>query len=55
MPSVGTGSNSGTSGNGDSTMSVPDSGFGTGELDPSLGDNTGTGGNGGVDSVITFH
>ena len=52
-PSADTGSNSGTSGNGDYTMSEPDSGFGTGELDPSLGDNTGTGGNGGVNSTDT--
>ena len=37
----------------DSGMSVPDDGFGTGELDPSLGDNTGTGGNGGGNSTST--
>ena len=43
-------SNSGNSSS-DGTMSVPDSGFGTGELDPSLGDNTGTGGNGGGNST----
>ena len=54
-PSADTGSNSGTSGNGDYTMSEPDSGFGTGELDPSLGDNSGTGGNGGGNSTITFN
>ena len=35
----------------DGGMSVPESGFGTGELDPSLGDNTGTGGAAGTDVI----
>lgn len=55
-PSADTGSNNGGNSSSDGTMSVPDSGFGTGDLnqlDPSLLDNTGTGGNGGGNSTIT--
>ena len=51
--SADTGSNNGGNSSSDGTMSVPDSGFGTGELDPSLLDNTGTGGNGGGNSTST--
>ena len=54
-PSADTGSNNGGNSSSDGTMSEPDSGFGTGELDPSLGDNSGTGGNGGGNSTITFN
>lgn len=52
-PSADTGSNNGGNSSSDGTMSEPDSGFGTGELDPSFLDNTGTGGNGGGNSTVT--
>ena len=49
-PSADTGSNNGGNSSSDGTMSVPDDFI---PLDPSLGDNSGTGGNGGVNSTAT--
>lgn len=51
-PSADTGSNNGGNSSSDGTMSVPDDFI---PLDPSLGDNSGTGGNGGGNSTITFN
>ena len=50
--SADTGSNNGGNSSSDGTMSVPDDFI---LLDPSLGDNSGTGGNGGGNSTITFN
>lgn len=51
-PSADTGSNNGGNSSSDGTMSVPDDFI---PLDPSFGDNSGTGGNGGGNSTITFN
>lgn len=51
-PSADTGSNNGGNSSSDGTMSVPDDFI---PLDPSLGDNSGTGGKGGGNSTITFN